>query len=90
MAQRRFDAEGVEWIVYDVAAAGDLRSTLRVTALPASADPPRFTGITTWLCFEALRNNRQKRRLSPVPEQWPDLSEEELCRLLAIAHPVPS
>lgn len=89
MAQRRFDADGLEWIVYDVAAAStDVPGTLRATTSPTAHDQPLILGITTWLCFEAIRNNGAKRRLSPIPEGWPNLSEEQLGRLLAIAQPV--
>ena len=87
MAQRRFEANGVEWIVYDVAAAGDLRSNFRSIATSSTSDAPFVVGVTTWLCFETLGVDAQKRRLSPVPAGWPNLSEDELCRLLLIAQP---
>lgn len=74
-------------MVYDVAAAGDLRSNFRSRVSSPPPDAPLVVGVTTWLCFETLGAHPQKRRLSPVPEGWPDLSPEQLCGLLGIAQP---
>jgi hypothetical protein len=55
-------------------------------ASPANA-PARFTdgrehGWLTFMCDD------EKRRLSPIPEHWSDLSEDDLSRLLARAERV--
>jgi hypothetical protein len=38
-----------------------------------------------WLAFESAHD---KRRLSPIPDDWMQASTEELQRLLALATPV--
>jgi hypothetical protein len=44
------------------------------------------TGMTEgWLCFEC---GDDKRRLSPVPDGWDALSDEELRAMCASANPV--
>lgn len=51
--------------------------------------PPAFlspTLATGWLAFECPN---EKRRLTPIPQQWEDLPDAELERLCAEARPVP-
>lgn len=50
---------------------------------PAFLSPQLATG---WLAFECPT---EKRRLTPIPQQWEQLSDTELERLCAAALPVP-
>jgi hypothetical protein len=87
MTQRRFiDDDGVQWMVYDVVAQGNLAEILKPSR-PRLADPYQFRRFTAWLCFESDERD-EKRRLHPIPESWPDASSDELRRLLALAERV--
>ena len=85
MAQRSFvDADGVEWLVYDVIAQGDLFNLLKTASEKRNPAPDRFT---EWLCFESREPQSRKRRLSPIPEEWRNASVDELRRFLTEARP---
>ena len=72
MRQIRDDA-GVEWMVYEVnPEAGARRS---IDALPEGYR-------NGWLCFESPT---EKRRLTPLPSGWQDLTTEQLGGLLVDA-----
>ena len=67
------DAAGVEWMVYEVNPnVGEWRS---INALP---DGYR----SGWLCFESPN---EKRRLTPLPSGWENLTLDELGTLLGTA-----
>ncbi len=104
MAFRTFaDPSGREWEVYDVVPPADerRRRDRRGESEPAMADRRgsddrrlsvgRLTHIVTaapegWLCFES---GADRRRLSPIPENWTQSNEAELevYRQLALAVP---
>jgi hypothetical protein len=68
------DENGVEWQVYEVVPPDELlnsKQSRHPLNLPAA-----------WLCFESAT---QRRRLSPVPEDWREAPPEELRRLLRLA-----
>ncbi len=71
------DSAGTEWTVFEVrrgvTGKGDW------SYLPAGFNDG-------WLCFES---STAKRRLTKYPEQWRELAEPELARLLAEALPAP-
>jgi len=67
------DAAGVEWMVYEVnPSAGEWRS---VESLPEGYR-------SGWLCFES---SSEKRRLTPLPSNWQELTLEQLGTLLLSA-----
>jgi hypothetical protein len=77
-ATHRFvaDAHGVQWDIFAV-----------------YPEPPRSTRSQLkgtypqgWLCFDS---GTEKRRLSPIPDQWQQLSDEELARLSERAESAP-
>jgi hypothetical protein len=70
------DAAGVEWTVYEVRRSSDDQSNWGY--LPRGF---RFG----WLCFESPKG---KRRLSPVPDGWRSLDEDNLVEMLGRATPV--
>lgn len=89
MSQRRLlDADGAEWLVYDVVARGDLAHLLTpagpLVSDDASDDTASHRSFTTWLCFES---GPRRRRLHPIPENWERASQEELRGLLLQAAP---
>ena len=69
------DSAGTEWTIFEVkkTAAGDQWTYL----------PEQFGN--GWLCFESAV---AKRRLTPVPRGWGDLSDAQLLGLLKKAQPV--
>ena len=72
MRQIRDDA-GIEWMVYEVnPALGPSRS---IDSLPEGYR-------SGWLCFESPS---EKRRLTPLPSGWQDLTIEQLGALLLTA-----
>ena len=67
------DAAGVEWLVYEVTpASGEWRS---IESLPEGYR-------SGWLCFESPT---EKRRLTPLPSGWQDLTLEQLISLMLTA-----
>jgi len=60
------DVEGVRWDVFAV--------------YPEARLSPRLRGAFQqgWLCFDS---GPEKRRLSPIPDNWQELADEELERL---------
>jgi hypothetical protein len=69
MEMRLFtDSAGTEWTVFEVK---------RQTLGQANYLPKGYG--SGWLCFESTR---EKRRLTPVPENWRELENEELIDLL--------
>lgn len=69
------DKNGAEWKVY---AVGTGAGAQRWTYLPEEY-------LNGWLCFDS---NVGKRRLTPVPPRWRDMSDSELEALKATAQPV--
>ena len=70
------DTTGTEWTVFEVKRAANSQEQW-------SYLPEEFGD--GWLCFES---NVSKRRLTPIPPEWRDCSDEELRRLLKSAMPV--
>jgi len=67
------DAAGTEWLVYEVnPISGEWRS---IDSLPEGYR-------SGWLCFESPT---EKRRLTPLPSGWENLTIEQLSRLLLSA-----
>lgn len=67
------DAAGTEWMVYEVnPIVGEWRS---IDSLPEGYR-------RGWLCFES---STEKRRLTPLPSGWQDLTIEQLGGLLLTA-----
>jgi hypothetical protein len=68
------DSAGTEWTIFEVkkTIAGDQWTYL----------PEQFGN--GWLCFESAVS---KRRLTPVPHGWDDMSDAELLGLLKQAQP---
>jgi hypothetical protein len=83
MSLRQFTStDGTTWEVYDVVAQEDSED-----ASPSrSFSPPSgsFRRYSAWLCFES---HEEKRRLTPIPDDWQKASEEELLQLLVLAEP---
>jgi hypothetical protein len=80
MAVRDFlDANGVSWRVWPVTPE----------ALQPKTAAEDYLGDygEGWLCFESAV---ERRRLARYPEEWVDLSDEELCTLLSAAAIVPA
>jgi hypothetical protein len=69
------DHNGAEWKVY---AVGTNAGTHRWTYLPEEY-------VNGWLCFDSTVG---KRRLTPIPPRWRDMSDTELENLKATAQPV--
>jgi len=69
------DKNGAEWRVY---AVGTSAGTHRWTYLPEEY-------INGWLCFDSTVG---KRRLTPVPPRWREMSDGELETLKSTAQPV--
>jgi len=69
------DSAGTEWTIFEVkkSVAGDQWTYL----------PEQFGN--GWLCFES---SVAKRRLTPVPPGWADMSDKELLGLMKKAEPV--
>ena len=69
------DSAGTEWTIFEVkrSVAGDQWTYL----------PEQFGN--GWLCFESAA---AKRRLTPVPLGWDDMSDVELLGLMRKAQPV--
>lgn len=67
------DVAGVEWMVYEVSpTSSEWRS---IESLPEGYR-------RGWLCFESPT---EKRRLTPLPPGWQDLTTEQLGALLLAA-----
>ena len=76
MQSRRFtDSGGTEWEVYL------LVSTPKIIA-PQPAFSNQFRPTKAWLAFDS---ETERRRLSPAPLGWEELTVSELERLLALA-----
>ena len=70
------DSTGIEWTIFEVRRSPE--------------DPSRWTYLPEeygdgWLCFES---QIAKRRLTPIPPRWRDLSDAALLRKLREAQPV--
>lgn len=70
------DATGLEWTVFEVRRDG--QTTDQWSYLPEEFGDG-------WLCFESKYS---KRRLTPVPDDWEGLDENDLVRMLNRAAPV--
>ena len=69
------DGTGIKWTIFEVKRPSD---DSRWTYLPDEYGDG-------WLCFES---NLSKRRLTPIPDAWRDLSDEALLHKLRQAQPV--
>ena len=69
------DGAGIEWTVFEVRRSSEESNWAYL--------PRGFR--SGWLCFESSVG---KRRLSPVPDGWKTLEENELDRMLKRAAPV--
>ena len=67
------DSNGTEWTVYEVKRSGGAKE--RWSYLPEEFGEG-------WLCFES---DYAKRRLTPIPAQWRELSDKQLTSLLGQA-----
>jgi hypothetical protein len=104
MPYRTFvDTTGTEWQAWDIIPQlGERRSAVtdrRVVSVPPAADRRRHVrrvgtskraslrGIYAqgWLCFDS---GREKRRLSPIPNDWATCGEEALEAYVRRAEPV--
>jgi len=70
------DSTGVVWTIFEVKKQGGPAE--QWTYLPEQFG-------NGWLCFES---DVSKRRLTPVPAQWTEYSDDELADLLKKAEPV--
>jgi hypothetical protein len=70
------DAAGIQWTVFEVKRQGGTSD--RWSYLPEEFGDG-------WLCFESATS---KRRLTPVPPSWRDLSDTQLARFLDQAQTV--
>ena len=70
------DSTGVEWTVFEVKRPGNEKT--QWTYLPEQFG-------SGWLCFES---DNAKRRLSPIPANWRESTDQDLHRLLQQAQPV--
>jgi hypothetical protein len=83
MPHRRFkDANNIEWHVRDVVEPAE---PARASRPQLALDSTHFPRYRAWLTFE---NEREERRLSPIPDGWDNLPPDGLERLLAQATPV--
>jgi hypothetical protein len=81
MALREFvDRSGREWKVWDV----------RPDELPKATRMEDYLRpmVDGWLVFESI-DGGERRRVFPVPEDWPAMSDGELERLREVAPPEP-
>jgi hypothetical protein len=70
------DGTGVEWTVFEVRRDG--QTTDQWSYLPEEFGDG-------WLCFESKYS---KRRLTPIPDDWEELAQDDLVRMLNRATPV--
>jgi hypothetical protein len=70
------DATGVDWTVFEVRRDG--QTTDQWSYLPEEFGDG-------WLCFESKYS---KRRLTPIPDDWEELAQDDLVRMLNRATPV--
>ena len=102
MAFRTFlDSRGQEWQAYEVIPPVDERRRYDRRSNPEDAEPDRrgsddrrlsvgrvsrlASGAAGWLCFE---RGEDRRRLTPVPQDWIKCSDEELEQYRDSARPV--
>jgi hypothetical protein len=101
VAKRQFtDDDGTAWVVWDVHPEDLGRTTYDRRASALSADgAPRADGASRrseravhpelqkgWLCFQA---GTEKRRFTPIPADWAEMSDGALRVMLAAATPAP-
>jgi len=93
MAHREFtDSNGTRWEVWSVRPEyAERRRELHPDETPVERRhrsefrvPLGNQWVHGWLCFES---DREKRRLAPVPDDWPELPPEKLERLCEAATP---
>ena len=96
MAYREFrDEHGVRWEAWDVQptvaerrVGANRRVAPRASTDRRTADQRRIALNLDmrrgWLAFESPV---ERRRLSPIPGHWDELSDRELCDALAVATP---
>jgi hypothetical protein len=90
MAHRTFkDERGMKWDVWSVQPTKVERRLRPGVTMPEERRRQTEYRVTLgqslangWLCFE---NDREKRRLAPIPETWESNSDAELCELLESA-----
>ena len=75
------DSQGRDWRAWDVD-PDELNAAIKNEDFLAALN---YTG---WIAFET-RNQREKRRLYPIPKGWNELPDPELEALLDRAEPVP-
>jgi hypothetical protein len=85
MSLRQFTGtDGTTWDVYDVVAQEVSKDAS--PSRPLSAPSGSFRRYSAWLCFES---HDEKRRLTPIPDDWQTASEDELRQLLTRAQRAP-
>lgn len=84
MNRRTFtDSKGARWEVYElVLPVAPRRPGAPIPAGTTDVQPR----IEAWLCFESTT---EKRRLRPIPEDWVDVPDASLERLLGRATVAP-
>jgi hypothetical protein len=101
VAKRQFtDDGGVTWVVWDVHPEDLGRMTYDRRSMNESSDGASHADASSrrneravhpelqkgWLCFQA---GAEKRRLSPIPTDWSELSDAALRSMLDAATPAP-
>ena len=88
MALRSFqDTKGVTWSVWNVVPQTQTGLVANPGHTHAQPGPHLTPGLEQgWLCFECPG---EKRRLTPIPQDWEECTEQELERLLAASSAVP-
>jgi hypothetical protein len=104
MAFRTFvDSSGQEWQVYDVVPRADERRRYDRRSNEEELEPERRStddrrlsvgrvsrlagGAEGWLCFE---RGEERRRLTPIPDNWQRCGDDELEKYRESARRVPS
>jgi hypothetical protein len=72
------DDDGTTWRVWDVTPSLHDRLSPRTQRIAVRVP-------SGWLCFES---HRERRRLTPIPEQWETIDDGVLKRMCAEAEPV--
>jgi hypothetical protein len=89
MAHRSFhDEMGREWEVWEVVPTAVERRIAKPAARPAPVERRKVSETRVvvpdrlqkgWLAFQS---GRERRRLSPIPSDWPEMTVSELLELL--------
>ena len=97
------DSSGQEWLAYDVIPPADERRRYDRRANTEAIEPERRSsddrrlsvgrvsrlanGTGGWLCFE---RGEDRRRLSPIPENWERSTDQQFEEYRNSARPVPT